>query len=296
MIVIADLNATARRQLPHWLEVLALPKDVQVVDSVNSLPEDEDQVVYLTSLETGGAKYQLDLIRGHPEAAQWFIFSQGTESYLLDKFRDRVSGAAGQLFLCSRLEDLKRALQRCQVRKKTCLICTAAERVDSAPFTSLLKAFMPDWTVERVCLAELPNAMADSTCQRLLLLGERSSDFFLETPVPEHVTPWLVQAGAEQLIHEDETALMERAYGGVRGLNWSARMKRDHFFFVSVPYESWRLKNEGAAALRNNKSFVMWDTYGLPVPLSEYTQDNIDRFLLQFDGCEQLAERLVNHG
>lgn len=296
MVVIIDLNPTVRRRLDHWMEVLALPKDVQMVDSVNCLSKDEDQVVYLTSLETGGAKYQLDLVRNNPSVAQWFIFSDGTERYLLDKFRDRVGGVAGQLFLCSKLEELEKAVKRCRVRKKTCLICTVTRRVDARPFADLLNAFLPDWTLECACLAEQPNAMADSTCQRVIILGERSGDFLLNSPVPEHIIPWLVQAGAERLIHENETELMERAYGGVRGLNWSDRMKHEHFFFVSVPYESWRQKNEGVSALRNNECFVMWDTYGLPVPLSVYTQENIDRFLLQFNGCEQLAGRLINNG
>jgi len=265
------------------------------VDSVDRLPKDEDQVVYLTSLENGGAKYQLDLVRNSPGVVQWFIFSEGTERYLLDKFRDRAGGTAGQLFLCSELEELAKVVRRCQVRKKTCLICTATKRVDPKPFASLLETFLPGWAVECACLAEQPKAMADSTCQRVLILGERSGDFLLNTPVPEHITPWLVQAGAERLIHEDEAELMKRAYGGVSGLSWSSRMKRDHFFFVSVPYESRRRKNEGAAALRNDESFVMWDAYGLPMPLSEYTQASIDRFLRQFDGCEQLAGRLISN-
>lgn len=294
MIVIADLNPVARRRMAHWLEALALPQEVQVVEPAERIPADEDQVIYLTSLDNGGTKYQLDLLRNNPHVAQWFVFSEGTEHYLLDKFRTQASRVAGQLFLCSELEELVKAAKCRQVRRRTCLICTATKRVNPQSFATLLTAFLPGWSIECACLAEQPEAMADSTCQRVLILGERSGDFLLNVPVPEHITPWLVQVEAERLIHRDEGELVKRAYGGLSGLDWSERMKRDHFFFVSVPYETWRRKNEGAAALRNDEGFVMWDEYGLPMPLSEYTQANIDRFLLRFNGCEQLAERLMN--
>ena len=55
------------------------------------------------------------------------------------------------------------------------------------------------------------------------------------------------------------------------------------FFCSSLSYEEFARKlQEGRSSwlsLKEDPEFVMWDAYGLPVLASEYTEENISKFL-----------------
>ena len=293
MLLAVDLGLDKAFLLEEYLKELPLPPDIRRIEEIEDAgPLEEDRVVYITSLNDGGLKYQRDFLRDHPAVREWFVFSDGTPEYLLNQFRSGVVGTKGRVFLSSSLEELKRALARPCLRPKSCLLCTCDSGVDARGLGALLQRDLPDWTMEYANLDDKPDALERNTCAQVLIVGEKRADFLFSAEIPDYIVPILVMTRAERHIHLDSARLRRDAFGGLRSLNWGTEQQRQNFYLVSVFYEGLRRENDGAEALRSDVRFVMWDSFGLPLPVQAYTRESIRSFLKQFDGCARLVARL----
>lgn len=293
MLLAVDLGLDKAFRFQGYREELSLPEDIRILEDVGGAgPLEEDRVIYITSLDDGGLKYQRDFLRDHPGVGEWLVFSDGTPEYLLEQFRNGVVGTVGKVFLFSTLEELRNALERPCSRKKSCLLCACNTRVDTGELEALMRQDLAGWTVERVCLTDEPGILEHNTCSHVLLVGERRSDFLLPVEIPTHVEPILVLTQAEKNIHLELEHLRRDVFGSLRGLDWGRERQRQNFYLVSTLYEGLRRENDGVEALRRDERFVMWDSFGLPLPIHAYTQEAIHGFLEQFDGCARLAARL----
>lgn len=301
MLLVLDLPFWKKPDPEKYMEKLGISDTIDVITEMGEIGslETYERVIYVTSLETGGDKYQRDFLREHDEVLEWFVLSEDTEEYLLAHFKNGVSQTKGKVFVSSDAEKVKEALKRPCTKRNSCLFCVKNEKIETEDFQVLMQKFLPDWTFERVCIENDKDALKNSNSSYVMIIGENMADFYLQTEIPSHIKPLLVVTGAEKQIHSSMEKLQKKVYGVLSGIDWGKSLQQQNFYLVSTLYENWRVENENqediAAALDKDERFVMWDAYGLPLPVTAYNQECVNLFLNQFDGCERIAERLKKH-
>lgn len=247
----------------------------------------EDRVLFLTDLSSGGMAYQLDLIEQNPGVSEWVVLSPDTECDALNDFRTRLT-TLSRVVLCATEEAAASAFSHSAPVPRTCLIVSLNPHADAQGLYDLLHQQRPLWQMT------LSNALPDEKqlleTGRVILAGEQPDDFSHLT-LPADFKPILVLTGMEHNPRRfGDPAAVYKQVCTAAGLSWSFAVMKDRIYLVSLPYERWRMQYQdgSCSALMNEETFVMWDEWNLPAPHSQYTPEGIFRFLRQFDGCSQL--------
>ena len=292
LILDAPRYASIIKQLP-------LSEDVQQFIAPVGNIGPAARAIYLASLDSGGTKAQMNILRDNPQVEEWFVLSVGTEEDSWMSFRDRLFDVSAPVYTFSRTEDLIQAMKRPEVRKNSCLVLSRQATPDADQLITVLKTWLPDWHFEQSAFSQDPEACFHTGCGKILLLGHEPLDF-LGARFPENATPLLVMTRIEddvlQSLHPQ--TLIRNIFKSISGLQWSPEMQIHNFYQISTLYEGFRLGTLKDSNLINSLAqdsrFDMWDRYGLPEPRSTYTKERMSEFLNQFDGCERIAARLLN--
>ena len=249
--------------------------------------DQEDRVLFLTDLSSGGMAYQLDLIQRNPGVDEWVVLSPGAEPDALSDFRSRLN-TLSRVVLCATEEAAAAAFARRAPVPHTCVVVGLNPRADAEGLHEWLLKQRPLW---KITLADaMPDEQQLLESGRVILVGERPEDFS-HLNLPADFKPILVLTGMERNPRQfGDPANVRRQVCQAAGVSWSFAVMKDHIYLVSLPYERWRMQYQDASctSLMNEETFVMWDEWNLPAPHSQYTPEGISRFLRQFDGCYQL--------
>lgn len=284
MRVVIDL--CVKQDTKAVLGALKLPPSTPVTRLMGSSPfcklGKTDRAVFFTNLESGGMKYQLDLMRQNPGVEEWIVVSPGTERETLDEVLTLLK-LKSRAVMCATLEEAREALGGKAAQAKTCLVTALTPAADDEGLRDLLRSLRPGWRIE--CGNQDPAAFS-----RVILAGCMPGDF-AHLPAMEGLTPVLALTGA---VHSspDARAALRRRVCAQAGLQWSDETQRRQIYLISTACERWRMQYEGISpsALCQDESFVMTDAFNLPMPAETYREENIAAFLSGFDGCRELAQ------
>lgn len=300
MVLILDLPIFRKADPDKYILALGLPPDIEII---TSYPEGDlgrhERVIYITSLESGGKKYQTDLILNNQDVDEWLVLSEDTESYLLDHFKNSVSRAVSAVRVFNCIEELKNALRKPAIKKNSCLICTLAESEYIQPFSNLLKEMLPSWSIASAVMGENSDILKQCTMNTVILLGEKPADFRFND-LSDQFRSIVALVGMERnpynYIHQ-LPQLRRQIFGSIPSSSLGESLQKENFYPLFLSYEELRMRCEqetiSLIELKNRDNFAMWDEFGLPMPPSVYSdQAFVHSFLSQFDGCKRLAQRL----
>ena len=259
---------------------------------------EDELTVFITALPIDVMKYHGDFFRRYKKAPGWFFIIKGTNSHavsLLKNAEINYDLNKCSYFFAPDPESFRAAVEKIaeegrRIPGKT-LIFFKHNR-DEGVTAQLLAKYLFDNAADKYEIAY--DAVDDNTdASFLLLCGEDERDF-KQVTVPEALKPIFVVVHPEkrlqQYLHPEELISLLAAAFDMTPERAEARL-----FFVSTEADEWyRKRNTGINAVRNG--LLMWDRFGLPVPASEYTAENIEAFLDKgyFDGGA-LKQRLADN-
>ena len=266
----------------------------------------EDCVILISAMANGFMAAHQKLFMENPDVSRWIVVLV-KENYVITA--SKIMGVLnalhvqGDVIPCPAYDaealrkELSRRLVLETINKKSCLIFSRRENSITAALAALIGDMLPGWSIETQTGRNPP---IDSAHGSIIVASKEIEDFInLPAEIASRALLVLVQAPGNVQVSRSRDALIGYILE-TSGLNWSREIIRRRSFIIHPQYESLRrLIQEKPAALNslpNERSFTMWDQFGLPVNRSLYTPEAIGEFLKSFNECESLIDRLKNQG
>lgn len=245
-----------------------------------------EKCIFFTQLSGGVKKYHRDFVLENSACRCWqfVVLDQekpGYRSQLLGQADAVLSGLPVLYEIVfdssDSLEKTAKTAGYLASEEKSCLIASRRE-ILASQVRDVLGAWLPDWKISS-CSEDFENAFRYQ--DSILVVGEQEEDFHILPPLAGagRVFFWLEEAAAQ---HQG-SSWQEMLRQGLNDFGWNLADFHDCVFCSSLSYEEFARKlQEGRSSwlsLKEDPEFVMWDAYGLPVLASEYTEENISKFL-----------------
>ncbi len=296
MLLVISVSRLDERDVEDYRRLLHIPENVPCRQELSDAPVGkQDRVILVTPLDNEGDRRQRDFIRNNRDVGEWLVFSENTTETALEHFRNAVSDVPGVVFTFSQPEALREKLRHKPVRSHACLIAAPETMKEEADLLwRLMMQELPGWSFETAIFPLSAEQLSDMDCGKLLLIGKNYADFRTEVLWPDNFTVFLVCTDMEAA-GQDAVRFRSSCFSEAR-MKMSKDWQEEHFFVVDLQYEAWRRDladgKISASLLARDPDFVIWDTFGLPCAVTDYTEENIRLFLNRFDGCARLAAAL----
>ncbi len=294
------IDSDCKRYVPDAQSVAHLLLDetcrAQFLDAEH-LPQLEDgcRCVILTALSGGVKNYHRDLVLRNAQVRYWVFCILGValkseRSQLAESVEATIAESKTPYSIVfddsATLAQTARLCQQPLREKKRCVVAS-----NNAPLarqcSQILACWLEDWDVAAV--NEAFQAQYE-TADVILAVGEKKADF--ELPAPQfgmgRIYAWLEQSGPRSADAKRAT------YETLTGCGWNLSAAAD-VYSSDLRLENYALDLHrgqlSAASLSNDENFVIWDVYGLPARVRDYTGEAIRDFLDRQCCFAELAER-----
>ena len=260
-----------------------------------------NRVYYILSLSSGGLEYQIELIKKNPGVSQWILLVDRAENAGIWQFEKQLKKLQTTIRVIRTAdktdEEVKGKINAVAVlRERYALICSARGFTGKRTAAELLKHKCPDWEFE-ICCSYEDFAEKCSQMGVVIIMGRSLRDFELKKPDGFDLSPiFFFNRCDEQLQNCLDSELL---WSGIREIliscGWNLPEVYNDFYVGSALYEKWAMdveENGGAQSLALSDDFVMWDSYGLPLPRDQYTEANIRKFLSRFHALRDISKKL----
>ncbi|MBR5428360.1 MAG: hypothetical protein IK118_08420 [Clostridia bacterium] len=299
MIVIRD-GDTAEQTARPLLQALEISQQPLTINGSCDFPAiaPAERVLLLTTMSNGWLGYHkafFDANKG--KAIEWIVVLLQEDQYVLNQLRVELApyGQNACIFAADpRDGDWNAVAQkiraRANIKKNKALLVSMRTGSGKRSLAALLKQSLPDWSFETAVINRSAAGVPETDAAHLIIVGRTADE--LRIRAPEQTAPFFVLTMPDRNVQaylqrdyfpEEMLRQIEKASGITAGRILS------RFYFVSPLYESWRRTDTVA---KEDSRLVMWDEFGLPRPHSEYSDDNIRRFLASFNQCDALARAL----
>lgn len=298
MIVIRDYDPQA--VMPSAMYLGLAGREITLGDALPDL-NTEDIVYFLTPLNYGGKSYHTKLITKNPGVKRWVIILFSSDPDAMAMYRESLKHT-GRNIRCleyrqDHTADLMQALRSIgTAAEKTCLIYSGRSEPYLEEFAGYMRHLRPDWSFIVACNDA---AALQGSWEQLIIAGTEPEDFQIELPSSLIQIPLFVLLRAEHsvqlklhpaVILTDLTRRLERTF------RWNQDQIKARFFAVSVLYESWyhlyKDQPDSIPALLLDARLVIWDKFGLPLPIRQCSAESVLEFLGSFTGCADLAAHI----
>ncbi len=312
-LVIVDFDCHAlEAEKERIRELMGLSGDAEVIFMEDTdfrgnqwkIPEsiagNRDRCVFLTCLSGGIKKYHQDLFSGQPQIFSWIIAVLDVEH---DGYKKQFLGQIDQAFgasdahydvvfdCCRTLEETKK---RCAIPVKTRKrgLVVSKNRDLAKQVRDVVEGYLPLWETQASWLTlEEQYRFADA----VIVAGRKPEELAVVAP-PVGVTRRFVWINRGFLAMEEREELTDEAGETMNACGWNIPDYRKCLYCSEFLYE--KLYREirdgeiGYSALAEHESFVMWDSYGLPMVRAAYTEERIAGFLEENCCFARIAGRI----
>lgn len=257
--------------------------------------------ILITRLNSGWLQYHISLLRENPMITHWIVavLWSGKQAEKEITCRQLLSAVKDEDYYCEIIfensdgwEAIKEAVKRPIKTNKSCVVISKNVSL-ARDAAELLQVYLKEWAVRPVDDAKENDfsyedavLVVGCNCDELLLpppqKGARKRSFWLDEP-------FFLESEARRSVVNEIGEMMN-------GLGW------DIFDYQNITYMS-SIEHEKAlveiyreeitpTALKLDDDFVMWDDYGLPVPLSKMNDEDIQLFLESSSAFSKIACQL----
>lgn len=303
-----DYDAVNKKQDAVQLAADMKQADLQILSEIDKIrPEEEGtdtepcRGILITYLNSGWLQYHIKLLRNNPMITHWIVavLWSGKQAEKDMIYRQLLSSVKDEDYYCEIIfessdnwEVIREMANRPIKTKRSCVVISKNTGL-AKEAAEILQAYLKDWTVHSVDYAQendysYEDAVFVVGCNRdeLLLLppqkGARKRVFWMDEPF------FLESEARHSVVNEIGEML--------NGLGWDIFDYQDIMHISSIGHEKALVKIYREEiipmALKLDDEFVMWDDYGLPVPLSGMGNEDIQLFLESNSRFSKIAHQL----
>ncbi len=252
--------------------------------------------IYITSATDVAMKRQTNLILKSKAVRQWLIvlvdngnLNQRERKVAIETFRLKLAGTDKDvLIICGDVKEVAQQLPPAIARLKRLsvnlvLITAAHSGVGRSRLAGILGKRYPDMLFEVCDGASL--AEKSEEARYIIVTGKQPEHFMVPAPPDSaHRVTLLCDAADDSPVsYINSDRAKAEVLNAMGKTGWNLSMSFPRFFMFSARYEEFYQEAKtgvcGYEELLRNRSFVMWNQYGLPCLHEEYTSDNIRDFL-----------------
>lgn len=251
-------------------------------------PRSDEGFVFLTHLPVDVLKYHSQFFESHKDAPQWFFVLLNKSDHGITDLRNaarKYNLKNPVLFHARNIDTFESAVNSIvntkQITKGKALLFTKHKR----DWTTDLARILFDSEGKYEIMDSVNMAVTDA--ETLLLCGEKITDF-KGFELPGNMEPYFIFKFKGELQHyiNPNTLISELS----EYYHMTAERVESRLFFVDIESENWladtsKLVGDDAVA----EGVLLWDSFGLPVSRTEYTEYNINTVACR---CHENMERL----
>ncbi len=277
---------------------------IEIKKLEDSLPFDESasvRGVFFTSLGNGWMNYHTRFFSDNAHIRHWVICVLGKwKNAVQDMMKTEILSSLSQIDCyfelvfdeTTDLETTKELLTFPVKTQKECLIIShnleLAEKV-----SQIMGEYVQDWNIS-VC--ESPDAPTYRYCDVVIAVGDKADDLAVAPPVNQTVQIFFWINIPFSFESDNKATILLELSEKLNKLGWNISDYSKFTSFSSVLHEQVQMqifKGEITPfALKSNYQFVIWDTYGLPVPQSTWNDDMIIAFLKDNTAFSQIVKKI----
>lgn len=251
-------------------------------------PRSDEGFVFLTHLPVDVLKYHSQFFESHKDAPQWFFVLLNKSDHGITDLRNaarKYNLKNPVLFHARNIDTFESAVNSIvntkQITKGKALLFTKHKRA----WTTDLARILFDSEGKYEIMDSVNMAVTDA--ETLLLCGEKITDF-KGFELPGNMEPYFIFKFKGELQHyiNPNTLISELS----EYYHMTVERVESRLFFVDIESENWladtsKLVGDDAVA----EGVLLWDSFGLPVSRTEYTEYNINTVVCR---CHENMERL----
>lgn len=257
--------------------------------------------ILITCLDSGWLQYHMKLLRENPMITHWIVavLWNGQQTMKDAIYRQLQSVLEKEDYYCEIIfessdgwEAIREVVERPIKTKKSCTVISKNIALAQEAAT-LLQAYMDDWTVHPIDDEQKNDFSYEDA---VFVVGYSRDELLIPPP----------QKGARKRVfwvdepffleNEERYSIVDEIGEMMNGLGWNILDYQNITYMSSIEHEKALIEiyqeNITPIALKLDDEFVMWDDYGLPIPLSGMDNENIQLFLESNCSFSKIARQL----
>lgn len=280
-----------------FIEEAKLSGKVWVLDdNCEELYQSTDDCVFLlTSLPSGIVGYHDRFIKKcKDKVSRWVVvlFNDNKATYNQLHMFLSSTGARFEIIVPEEEKSYTELGNIKSVNNKKILVWSGYPSRGKRTLVNLLESMLEDsYSIEISEEADFENVIENTDASKIIIVGKYNDEFSIN--IPEGVQPFYVKTFPDSNVQSylrKEKIHLDILRALPENLGWSTEQAKDHIFFISPLYETWRCTSN---IPRFDENFVMWDDFGLPIMLEEVNNEEIEAFLSQFNETERLVKNIA---
>lgn len=271
---------------------------IPIQDAFSPLDCTSVRGVVLTRLSSGLLAYHMDLIDRHPQIRHWiFCVAAQTGKAVQQTLRKHFAKEMACRntyceFLFDETQQLEKLIAALEKPAKTTNKCVVVSNnvALAKDVGGVIHSYLPDWNI--VTGSEPDYLHSDA----VVVVGTAVSEMRIPNPQGETIKKFFwFQAPYVKSISWKKKQLAELKEA-LNSLDWNLADYDSKTGFSNLLHEQFLLQiqqNEiHPIALVSDRQFVMWDRYGLPIPQTNWTEEEIVDFLSRNTVFPQMIDQI----
>lgn len=285
-IVIIDHDLLNQRQsIEDKLSRVKSKKLISIQDVISPMDHVPVRGVVLTKLSSGLLSYHLSLIDQHPQIQHWVFcvadkVGNAVQQSLRKHFSNEMSSRNAYCeLLFDETQKLEKLVAWLEVPAKTANKCVVVSNNGALAENvgNVIREYLHDW---EVVSGSNPDYMYSDA---VVVAGTTVSEMAVPCPKGETLKKffWFQVPYAKNFIwKQDQISELKRT---LNSLGWNIADYDSKTSFSNLLHEQFQLQIRQdeihPIALVSDRQFVMWDSCGLPIPQTDWSEEKIVDFL-----------------